>query len=111
MLIFIENLPRDTTLLELEEILGCEDLRVRYSSHRGKRKDESEFHCVLVNTENNEVGQNLIAQVSGLKLRNNHLIARPYIERGKTGGWQGENRRLQQLSLDFPENKVALRSL
>jgi hypothetical protein len=107
MLIFVENLPRDATLVELEEILGCANLRVRYSSHSGKRKDESEFHCVLVNAESDTVGRKLIEQIDGLELKNNILAARRYIEREKDGQWQGENRRIQQLSLNFPASKVS----
>ena len=38
MLVFIGNLPRAATLVELEKILGRENLKVRCSSHRGERK-------------------------------------------------------------------------
>ncbi|MFT5505415.1 MAG: hypothetical protein ACI845_001859 [Gammaproteobacteria bacterium] len=100
MLILIGNLPRDATLVKLETILGREDLRVRCSSHRGKRKDKSEYHCVLVSTESEEVGHHLIAQMEGLKLGNNKLDARQYIDREEIPHWQGENRRIKQLNLN-----------
>ena len=107
MLILIENLPRTATLAELEKILGRENLRVRCSSHRGKRKDKSEYHCILVNTENDNVGRKLIAQIDGLKFTNNILAARRYIDREISGDWQGENRRIKQLDLGFPEGKIS----
>ena len=107
MLIFIGNLPRNATLVELEKILGRENFRVRYSSHRGKRKDKSEYHCILVNTEIDNVGHKLIEQIDGLKLANNILVARQYIDREISGDWQGENRRIKQLDLDFPEDKIS----
>ena len=107
MLIFIGNLPGDATLVELEEILGREHLRVRCSFHRGKRKDKTEYHCVLVDTESDDIGRKLIAQVDGLKLGNSNLVSRPYIDREKSGYWQGENRRIKQLDLDFPEGKMS----
>jgi hypothetical protein len=103
-MIFVGNLPRDATLVELEKILGRENLRVRCSSHRGERKDKSEYHCILVNTESDLVGQKLIGQIDGLKLGDNNLVARRYIDREISGDWQGENRRIKQLSLDFQDN-------
>lgn len=107
MLILIENLPRAATLVEIEKILDRDNLRVRCSSHHGKRRDKSEYHCVLVNTENDSVGRKLIAQIDGLKFASNTLAARRYIEREISRDWQGENRRIKQFDLDFPEGKIS----
>jgi hypothetical protein len=107
MLIFIGNLPRNVTLVELEKILGRENLRVRCSTHSGKRKDKSEYHCILVNTESDDVGRKLIEQIDGLKLADNNLVARRYIDRESSRDWQGENRRIKQLDLEFSEKKVS----
>ncbi len=106
MLIFIGNLPRDATLAELEKILGRENFRVRCSSHHGQRKDQSEYHCILVNTESDDVGRKLIGQIEGLKLGDNILVARRYIDRETARNWPGENRRIKQLSLSFQEINV-----
>jgi len=104
MLIFIENLPGDATLVELEKILGHNSFRVKYSSHRGKRKDKSEYHCILVNTKTDANGLKLVAKINGQKFGDNRLVARQYIDRDESQQWQGENRRLKQLDLDFQEN-------
>jgi len=104
MLIFVENLPGEITLVELEKVLKSKLLKLRCSFHHGERKDKSEYHCILVNTENDEVGHKLITQINGQKLGNQRLAAREYIDREATIQWPGENRRLKQLDLDFQEN-------
>jgi hypothetical protein len=107
MLILIGNLPRDVTLVELGQVLNHNNLKVRGSSQRGKRIDSSEYHCILIDTESNDIGHQLIKKIDGLKLGHNILTVRRYIDRAKTNTWQGENRRIKQLDLDFSEGKIS----
>jgi hypothetical protein len=107
MLMLIGNLPRDVTLVELGRVLDHDNLKVRGSSHHGKRIDKSVYHCILVDTESDGVGHQLIKQIDGLKLGDNILSVRRYIDRAKSSGWQGENRRIKQLNLDFPEENIS----
>jgi len=110
MLIFIENLPGDATLVDLEKILKSEISRMKCSFHRGERKDKSEYHCLLVNTQTDDVGHQLIARINGRKLGDHKLAARQYIDRENPTQWQGENRRIKQLALDFRDNLADINS-
>lgn len=103
MLILIGNLPRDVTLVELGRVLNYNNLKARGSSQQGRRIDNSEYHCILVDTESDNIGHQLIKQIDGLELDSHILIVRRYIDRAKSNRWQGENRRIKQLDLDFPE--------
>lgn len=107
MLIYIGNLPRDLTLVELGRVLGDDNLKVRGTTHSGKRIDKTEYHCILVDSETDDDGRKLIEQIDGLKLGNNILVARRYIDRDLSGSWQGENRRIRQLDLDLPEGEIS----
>jgi hypothetical protein len=107
MLIYIGNLPRDVTLVELGRILGSDNSKVRGSSHRGQRIDKSEYHCILVNTESDDVGYELIEKIDELTLEDNTLVARRYIDREISSGWQEQNRRLRQLHMDSPEGTMS----
>ncbi|MBC8210906.1 MAG: hypothetical protein H8E21_07535 [Gammaproteobacteria bacterium] len=103
MHIFISNLPRDASLLELQHFLGNHEMSIDYSTHR--RNDHSEHHFLLIKTNSHESAGALIKELNGKLFHGIAVEARRFIERKNQQAWDGKERRNQQLNLAliFPE--------
>ncbi len=103
MFVFIGNLPRDVSLVELQELLGDHEMSVDYALHRHEHNDN---HFVLAKANSNSDLESLIQQLHGRKIHNKNIEVRRFINRSGLEDWSGEDRRSYQLDLDilFPDS-------
>ncbi len=101
MLVFIGNLPGDTHLQEIQEIVGDRDMLVDYKTYRARPADNQDYHFVLAKTDSKDSAAALIRKLNGTAFRGVEIEARHFVKRKKLAAWQGVERRGNQLDFDF----------
>ncbi len=101
MLVFIGNLPGDAPLVEIQQLLHGRDLSVDFTSHRCADWKSRDYHFVLVEAFDAKTRDSLIAEINGRLFRGHVLEARPFITRKGDAEWDGVDRRVNQLALNF----------
>ncbi len=101
MLVFIGNLPGDAPLIEIQQLLHGHHLSVDFTSHRCDEWQSRDYHFVLVKMQDSESLNRLIGEIDGRLFRGHVLEARPFIRRKQQASWDGIERRVHQLALNF----------
>jgi hypothetical protein len=99
MLVFVGNLPGDSTLLELQNFLGNHEMSVDFSAHQHEINGS---HFLLIKTNSFESAEDLISDLNGKRFNSVKIEARRFIKRSEQPQeWTKEERRTSQLELDF----------
>jgi RNA recognition motif-containing protein len=99
MLVYIGNLPGNSTLIELQNFLGNHEMSVDFTAHRHENNDS---HFLLIKTNSNESADDLIKELNGKFFYGEKIEARKFIKRSEQPQeWTKEERRTSQLELDF----------
>jgi len=96
--VFIGNLSAKAKLIEIHNILGEFEMHSDFTTHEGKTCDHSQYHFVVVTTDNLIQANELIARLDGFEFSGQPLDVREYIHRDiKTQKqWQGDDRRINE---------------
>ncbi len=101
MLVFIGNLPGETPLIDIQQLLDGRNLSVDFSSHRSPEWKQRDYHFVLVKMSDPKSLNKLINEINGLLFHGHVLEARPFVKRRSQHDWDGVERRNLQLALNF----------
>ena len=101
MLVFIGNLPGDAPLVEIQKLLQGRNVTVDFTSHRCQDWKTRDYHFVLVETYDSESLDSLVEEMNGRLFRGHVLEARPFVKRKGESDWDGIERRVNQLALNF----------
>jgi len=99
--IFLGNLPRKTSVLELRKLIGdVGQARFRIVSHRNKGKPRCYGMAVV---DDRDTGRELITRLDGAEFNGSELLVRHFLHRSDHNerrsrkiypvGWNGINRR------------------
>ncbi len=99
MLIFVGNLPEDSTLIDLKHFLGNHEMSVDFSAHRHEKTGS---HFLLIKTNSFESADDLIRELNGKSFNGVKIEARKFSKRNmQQQEWTKEERRTSQLEFDF----------
>ncbi len=94
MNVFIGNLPADSTFVELQALLGDQEIHTRFEQRMGRDRFDRDYHFLVVHTESNQAGMALIEQLNGILFKTVRITARGYVARSANSNWDGEDRRI-----------------
>jgi len=98
MNVFIGNLPADSTFGELRELLGDQEVHTRFEQRLGRDRFDRNYHFLVVHTESNQAGMELIEQLNGMLFKEQRISARGYVERSNDKSWSGKDRRINPVT-------------
>jgi hypothetical protein len=99
MLVYVGNLPGDTTLIELQNFLGNHEMSVDFTAHQHENNDS---HFLLIKTNSFESADDLISELNAKRFNGIKIEARKFIKRSEQAQeWTEEERRISQLEFDF----------
>ncbi len=94
MNVFIGNLPAESTFVELQALLGDQEIHTRFEQRMGRDRFDRDYHFLVVHTKSNQAGMVLIEQLNGILFKAQRITARGYIERSNDNRWSGTDRRI-----------------
>ena len=99
MKLFIGNIPGEALLLDIYAFLGGLPLRADFQARQGKTRDSRCYHYVVAELQDMQDIENVIRQYDGISFQGKPLVVRQFQERIPCDDWQGEDQRVNALSI------------
>ena len=101
MVVFIGNIPGETSLLEIQQLVGNREMAIDFSTHHINCIDGVGYHYVLAKAHSDESASALIEMLNDKEFNGAQLEARLFVKREQELKWQGTNRRVSELPFDI----------